>query len=351
VTPAPAVDAMVLHHLVAGPPRHGVTRYAELLLAAHAVAEGSVTRVHRPLRPADLPDLLLALPPGPLHLHVTDHLLGEGPEQALEVVRALAVGRVLGLTLHDLPQPSDGAPYRRRCVGYAGMARAADAVVVSSMHEHDLLLDLLDGDPTVPVTVVPLAVPRDAGPVGAGPAPGLAPRGRREVAVLGFVYPGKGHEEVLRAMAGLPADVALRVLGGVSPGHDHLLQRLRAIAAVDGREVRIDGWVEDAELPQLLREVDVPVFAPRHVSASASLLSWRAAGRRPVTTRNRYTEEMALLRPGTLLLVQDGPTALAHALAAALADPAATRLPVVGGTDGADEPAEAARRTFAAVGP
>ena len=70
----------------------------------------------------DLPALLAGLDrldgprpadgPARVHLHVTDHLLGRSPEEALAVVAALAARGPVSLTLHDLPQPSDGTPGR-----------------------------------------------------------------------------------------------------------------------------------------------------------------------------------------------------------------------------------------------
>jgi hypothetical protein len=106
----------------------------------------------------------------------------------------------------------------------------------------------------------------------------------------------------------------------------------------------VDGWVDDHALPGLLRSVDVPVFAPRHVSASASLTTWLAAGRRPVAARSQYTHEVDRA-PGTLLLVDDRPDALADGIRRALEEPRLTWLDpdVPRGLD----PVEAARRTFA----
>lgn len=346
MTRAP-VPAGPLRHLVLGPPGHGVVRYAEQLLAAADVPDDRVVRVGRRVGAADVTELRARLDhlggtdgsEQRVHLHVTDHLLGRSPEEALEVVTALAAGRRLSLTLHDLPQASDGAPAARRRACYAGLAALADDVVVSSDHEAALLRAVLD-DGTRQVRVVPLAVPPAPDPA----RPDEATTGPREVAVLGFVYPGKGHAEVLAAMTGLPDDVGLRVLGGASPGHDDLLDDLARDAAAAGRPLRVDGWVPDDDLPGLLRTAAVPVFAPRHVSASASLTAWLSAGRRPVTTRGAYTEEVERRSPGALLLVDDEPGALAAGIAAALSDPASTHL--TPGTRVGTSPPDAARQTF-----
>ena len=344
-----------LHHLLIGPPGHGVVRYAELLLAAAEVPDARVLRLARRVGADDLAALLDGLAemevdiPARVHLHLTDHLLGASPEEALQVVQALARRGPVSLTLHDLPQPSDGTPAARRRDCYAGLAGAAVGVVVSSHHEAALLRAVTGSAAhRTPVRVVPLAVPVPVPvpvPVSV-PFPGSAPGPEvaRQVAVLGWVYPGKGHAEVLAALDGLPADVGLRVLGGASPGHDDLLVDLVATARALGRALQVDGWVPDDALPALLRQVAVPVFAPRHVSASASLTAWVSAGRRPVTVRSAYTEEVDGRSPGTLMLVDDEPGALAHGIRCALAEPGLTRLGAAVVTGPA--PAEAARLSF-----
>ena len=64
--------------------------------------------------------------------------------------------------------------------------------------------------------------------------------------------------------------------------------------------------------------------AHTHVSASASINAWTAAGRRPLVADSRYAEEIATLRPGTI--TRYPPQALAAALRDALADPGASWL-------------------------
>jgi hypothetical protein len=86
-------------------------------------------------------------------------------------------------------------------------------------------------------------------------------------------------------------------------------------AAASGVQVEVTGYLDDAELRNRCRRVGVPVVAHRHVSASGSLGSWIAAGRRPVATANRYIDEMAVLRPGTMTVAR--PDALAAAVAEA----------------------------------
>lgn len=318
-----------LHHLVVGPPEHGVTRYA-LQLAADAAGREGMTRVDALLRPGDVGPVLSRLPAdaSPVHVHVTDRLFGDSPEQAQGVLTALLTTgrRRVSVTLHDLPQPSDGPQSMpRRAACYAAVARAARRVVVSSEHERLLLEDCLrlaGGDgPATPlpeqVAVVPLAI--DVGPVGVRPPPSAGPP---DVALLGFVYPGKGHEQVLASLAGLPADVGLLALGRASDGHDDLVEQLAATARGLGRRFVVTGWLPDDVLLASLRAVAVPVAAHRHFSASASIPTWLTAGRRPLVPRSRYVGELAARLPGALTVYDD----LAGALRVALDQPDTTWL-------------------------
>ena len=167
------------------------------------------------------------------------------------------------------------------------LVRASRRVIVSSEHERLLLADCLGESAALragEVMVIPL--PIDAA-TSVGPDETTNPP---DLAVVGFVYPGKGHDEVLAALQDLPADVGLL----------------------------------DEELHRRLRTAAVPVAAHRHLSASGSINSWIAAGRRPLVPRNRYSLELADRLPGALTLYDE----LVPALRAALADPASTWLGV-----------------------
>ncbi|VXB79266.1 hypothetical protein [Nocardioides sp. AX2bis] len=316
-------------HLLPDLPGHGVTLHASQVAAAVG---------------ADTLDLtaLLDLAPQPVHVHVTDRLLGATGEETSARLVALGRRQPMTVTLHDVPQPGDGPVFARRVPAYAAVLAAARGWVVSSEHERALVrrhLAPTDDGAVVPLPVMPLPVPDGAGPRTC-PADGPL-----VVGVLGWVYPGKGHDEVLRACAGVRRDrsgpVVLRALGRVAAGHDHLLDELAALAADLDVGLEVSGWVADADLPAALTDVDVPVAAHHHVSASGSMNSWVAARRRPLVTDGTYAREMAALRPGTLTLVDDD---LAAALARAAADPAGTWLaPGVGLAPGLDEVAAAYR--------
>ncbi|MFG6493161.1 glycosyltransferase [Microbacterium sp. P03] len=292
---------MVLHD----DPQHGVALYADQLTGAIGLPGLGI-----------LLDRLGDLPAGtPLHLHFTDRLWADSPEAAAERIVGLAGRHPFTVTLHDLPQPSDGErnlPRRSAC--YRAVARAAGRVVCNSAHEAALLREYTDSG--VDAVVIPLPVQRQ--PSGAIEAPDGS------VGVLGFFYPGKGHDEALAAMADAGA-TTMSILGRASPGHEQELDAFVARAATVGVHVEVSGHVDDAELVRRSRRVSVPVVAHRHVSASGSLGSWISAGRRPIATANRYTTEMAALRPRTLTIAD--PDELGAAIAAAFADPATTWLP------------------------
>jgi glycosyltransferase involved in cell wall biosynthesis len=305
-----------VEHLLVGPAEHGVVRYARELAEADGGPRGD----------ADV-----------VHVHYTDRLFGPTAETSAEVFvgRAVAMGRPVVVTLHDVPPhdgsvlqrrraaayaavvgacaavvvtlhdvpPHDGSVLqRRRAAAYAAVVGACAAVVVNSEHEATRLRAFAD--------VVPAVVPLPVQPLPPGPVP--PPDG--QVVVLGFLYPGKGHEEALRA---LPPGVGLTALGKPSDGHEDLVASLAELGPLT-----VTGYVPDDELPARLRAASVPLAPHRHVSASGSIGSWLAAGRRPLVPDVAYTREVAQRSPGTLWLYDE----LAPALAAALADPARTWL-------------------------
>ncbi|WJL96600.1 hypothetical protein QSU92_05325 [Microbacterium sp. ET2] len=254
-----------------------------------------------------------SLPAGrPVHVQFTDRLWADAPEAAAERFVAIAARRPVTVTLHDVPQPSDGPRnLPRRRAAYAAVAATARAVAVNSDHE----LALLRESDIRPRSVVSIPLPVDIeGSTAPGPLDDT-------VGVLGFFYPGKGHDEAARAaaQAGL---TRMTVLGRASDGHAADLEGFVRRAGTLGLDVEVTGWLDDADLAARGRRVAVPVVAHRHVSASGSLATWIGWGRRPVTERNRYVDEMARLRPGTLSPVD--PAGLADAIRRAAATPAGT---------------------------
>ncbi len=197
----------------------------------------------------------------------------------------LADGRDVVVTLHDLPQASDGARnLPRRSEAYRRVAQAARHVVVASRHE-ERLLRACGAD--VPCSVVPLPVPDLTHAPAAAPATPL-----RAVAVLGYLYPGKGHEQVLAALDALPSGAGLTAVGRPSDGHEDLVAALADQARAVGRTVEVTGFVPDADLPAVLRSPVLPVAPHEHLSASGSINAWTGAGRRPLVPRSDYVTEL-----------------------------------------------------------
>lgn len=299
---------MTAHPVIVGDPSHGVTRLALQLTTGRprttvpALGDVAAARAARALlpSPAEAPAV---------HLHLTDGLLGPDPAGALT---ALTRGRRTAITLHDVPQRDEGrARWERRTAVYAGLAAAADLVIVSSEHER-AALDALDvrADRVLPL-------PIDARRVVAGPE--IEPT----VGVLGWVHPGKGLAMLAVAVAATRRPVTIVALGGVAPGHEDLADRLRRGCAVLGLDFRCTGYLDDATLLREAARVRVPVCPHRHVSASGSIGSWLSAGRRPIVADGGYAREVAARMPGGLHVTDD----LTAAVAAALDDPAPTLLP------------------------
>lgn len=324
-------------HLVVGPPGHGVVRHGRRLSAAGAGALVELATPHGP--PPQLRDAAVLV-------QFTDRPFGRpATTAAAGLERLTGAARCVVVALHDLPQRSDGAARAVRTAGYLRVAGRADAVVVGSEHERLLLLgaarvrgrawaDRLSKR----LHVVPLPIeaePLRPGATGAarpadGPASG--PGGAATdpvVATLGYLYPGKGVEEVVRAVGRLTTPPEVVNLGRAAAGHEDLVPATRALAEGCGVAWSTTGWLDDPELLDRLRSVTVPVAAHRHVSASGSLASWLAAGRRPVVLRSRYVSELVERLPGTLHVVDPGAdpvAALTDAIGTALRDPARTWL-------------------------
>lgn len=330
-----------VHVLAVGPADHGVVKHGlELAAAAGAPI----------LRFADAAELDAALAadregvcplPGAIHVAFTDALFG-GPAEAPRRIRELARGRRLWLGLHDVPQEGEGAERlaRRRACYAAACDGGIEGTVVNSDHEKRCLAAAGAADDPV---VIPLPIPDMRGTDLRGanqrsadlreaPLCEAAPHGQRGtviggagipvIGVFGFLYPGKGVEDVIDAAAELTVPVEVVNIGGVSDGHGHMVDDLAARARDAGVGFRVTGHIADADLPGALAAVDVPVTAHRHISASGSLNSWLGAGRRPIAVAGDYVAETAARWPGHLYVVDRGN--LAGAIADALADPAST---------------------------
>ena len=294
--------------LLVGPAEHGVTRYAADLAAAIAGTSGAAPEE----------------PPARMHAHVTDRIFGTSLEDAAERVERIGATTRLTITLHDVPQQSDGANFARRIDAYRRFVGAAEGVVVNSRHEA-MLLDEHLGLGTTDVHVIPLGA-RTALPA---ERPRVARPHAHAVLISGFVYPGKGHLEAIRAAAEAGAAVGARrpvvvAVGAPSPGHEREAEELGRRASELGVDLRVTGFLDDEAYRRELLSDGVPLAAHQHVSASRSMLEWAELGRRALVIDSRYSREMEELRPGTVALFRA--TDLAQRLEAAWRDPGSTWL-------------------------
>ncbi|MGA9874046.1 MAG: hypothetical protein WBQ44_23285 [Rhodococcus sp. (in: high G+C Gram-positive bacteria)] len=301
-------------HVVVGPDAHGVVRYALTVGdALHASGERhTVVRLRTP--DSELPSLDHC---SLVHLHVNDRLFGRSPAAAAEALQTLThrIGVPVSMTLHDLPQPSDGAAMDVRAGFYRTAVASAVGIVVSSEHEASLLAQHVDA--SAKPEVVPLMIDSVR----------RTPRGpttATTVGVLGFLYPGKGHIETLKAMEDLPEAVGFVALGSPSPGHEDIADTLRAAAAGTGRACEVTGYLTEDEIHERAARVTVPVAYHRHMSASGSINTWIAAGRRPLVPRSTYSEELDARSPGLVLVHDADEASLRRAIAASIADPSGT---------------------------
>jgi glycosyltransferase involved in cell wall biosynthesis len=304
--------------VVIGPRGHGVVRHATLLAQRTGVRLDRRSRPPHDLRPASEHGECVAgaiAPAAVYHWHFTDRLFGPNVEAAadrlVDAIRALGGRHVI--SLHDVPAPRSTARSIRRVAAYRRLTATADATVVASEHERSRLAR---GGADHCVDVIPL-------PIVETPTPASrSGECARRVGVLGYIYPGKGHAEVIAAAAPLPADVRLWFLGRPSDGHAALVTELRRAAAAQPRDLAVTGYLPDEQLQQAMRRVDVPVVPARAMSASASVATWIGAGRRPLVARNGYSTELAAHGNGLITLYE--PDDLTASLRCAVDDPSVT---------------------------
>jgi len=314
------VGASLPAQLVIGPSAHGVVEYARDVSAAVTALLGRSTVVAaRNVIEAEH----LARHGSGVHVHVADRIFGASSDASAEAIERIAGAGAVTVTLHDLPQPSDGpVNFPRRTAAYRRIALAARGVVVSSAHEARLFADVVGPGVATPA-VIPLGTRIRRCPL-AAPNPS---QWTRDVVIAGYFYPGKGHEEVIAALARLASTGAtetLTGLGAISPGHEGEYQQLVAAASAAGIQFAMSGYLDRAEYDRRLATVGVPVAAHTHLSASRSILDWIEAGRRPLVIDTAYAREVAELRPGVLWLYDEH--SLVEVLAAASSDAEATRL-------------------------
>lgn len=322
--------------VLVGPPGHGVTMYARDLVEALRET-GAAARACS----AERSDAALPLVRGVrrAHVHVTDRIFGSSPEAAAELVEDIGRATDLSITLHDLPQPSDGTNFERRRQAYSRFMAAASGVAVNSHHEAQLIDQYLEPPEHRP-EIIPLGtrsarvgqlkVEQYVSPAANGGK--LAPL---TVLIAGYIYPGKGHTEAIDAVGALvdrlqlagarPPAASVIAVGGPSAGHEGDVEVLRRRAEALGVEFRVTGFLGDDEYRREMSGKGIPLAAHQHVSASRSILDWMELGRNALVVESTYVREMARLRPGTMTVFTPG--SLVDHLDAAWRDPASTFLP------------------------
>lgn len=233
---------------------------------------------------------------------------------------SVGVSRPLVVTLHDVPGADvDASRDARRADGYRRVAAASDGIIVSSHHEAGKVTRFDSPYPTVIELPLPAAT-------NALPFPERFSWDRATaLAVIGFVYPGKGHAEVVAAAGRLSPAPPVVALGAISPGHESLGRELQAQANRLGVALVVTGALTDREMAAGIAAVRVPMVPGRHVSASASLLTWVGHRRRPLVAAGPYGSELATRHPEAVQLY-DHESELDDLIRAALVDPARTHL-------------------------
>ncbi len=314
-------DAGDVLHVVIGPEEHGVVRHAV------SVARACGQPLLRAERPEEVDPHRLTRA-AVIHLPFTERLFAPTAEAAAAayetvVAPAVAAGVAVSVTLHDLPSGSSPLQERRRAA-YDRVVASARGIVVNSRLELELVGGLRHCARSLRMIPLPIEA-AEPGQVALRQAQRPSPsNGVGWVAVLGFLFPDRGYEQVIAA---LPEGAELLALGRPAVGHEDLAEALVAQAAAAGHSMRVTGFLPDADLAGWLRSVAVPVAPNARVGASASIATWIGHGRRPLVPESAYGRELAERAPGTVTLYPtDSPDRLRTAIEAALTDPASTRI-------------------------
>ncbi|TAL02805.1 MAG: glycosyltransferase family 1 protein [Rhodospirillaceae bacterium] len=148
-----------------------------------------------------------------------------------------------------------------------------------------------------------------------------ATRGPLRLVFAGRLVHAKGLDVLIKALAKLPLDIQWRlILAGDGP-------EWTSLAALAGRlniadRVQVRGWVDRAELPDLLRDADVFVLPSRVDGTPSALLEAMAAGLPVIGTQVPGTAEAVVDGTTGLLAAPEDVDGLTRAIVALAGDPA-----------------------------
>ena len=250
-------------------------------------------------------------------------------------IPVLQTFHALGSTKRRFQGEADTSPPERDRVERF-VARASAMVIATSEEEKEQLLTW--GVRPERVTVVPCGVDTTRfTPNGA-----TAPRGKRpRVLSLGRLVPRKGVDTIIHAMSEVP-EAELLVAGGPYPHElaaDPEVSRLCAIAdrlGLTGR-VRFLGCVDRADVPALLRSVDVAVNVPWYEPFGISTVEAMACGIPVIASRVGGHKDTVVHGKTGLLVPSRQPGRLAESLGRLLAEPTVRALFSEASRERADE--------------
>ena len=171
---------------------------------------------------------------------------------------------------------------QERLAGERGVIEAADALLASTRHEQEALIRTYRAS-VGQVTVIPCGVdtelfrPLDR----AASKAALGLQGKRVVLFVGRIEPLKGVDLLIRAVAQLDEQQAIRVLiVGGRPGQDQEIRRLRDLAEAlhIAPLVQFLGLVPQEELPTYYNAADVCVLPSHYESFGLVALEAQACG-------------------------------------------------------------------------
>lgn len=153
------------------------------------------------------------------------------------------------------------------------LVQRADLVLVCTQAEADRLADRVE---TSKLKIVPHFVEsRSRSLTRIGARNSLNLEGCKIVTLLGFIYPYKGHQLLIEAMAELPSDVQV-IFAGSTDADPEFVRSLLQLAKEKGVEdrLRLTGYLSETELETYLTATDLAVCPFAEFSASGSISSW-----------------------------------------------------------------------------